>query len=169
METAAPATPTTGAAPRTHTITLPAGLRLLNANQRMHHRPKGKLTAAIRAAAMEAVAEDRALMEALAAAKPGPLFQRVHILGILHPATARRADPANWYPSFKAAVDGIVDAGLLDDDDHEHVVGPDMRLGPKVKRGQLVLVVRALGPGEDPLNAAALAGAQWPDLGAVRS
>jgi len=27
-----------------------------------------------------------------------------------------------------------------------------MRLGDKVKGSQLVLVVRALGPGEDPLN-----------------
>lgn len=138
--------------PRLHVIELAAGLRLLNANQRMHHKPKAKLTAAIRDAAMEAVSESPALMAALAAAKPGPLFQRAHILGVLRPATARRADPANWYPSFKAAVDGLVDAGLLDDDDHEHVVGPDMRLGPKAKGGQLVLVVSALAPGEDPLG-----------------
>lgn len=150
IEPEAPAA--TAAGPRSYTITLPVGLRLLNANQRMHHKPKAKLTAAIRDAAMEAVAEDRTIMAALAAAKPGPLFQRVHILGILRPATARRADPANWYPSFKAAVDGLVDAGLLDDDDHEHVVGPDMRLGQKVKGGQLVLVVHALAVGQDPLG-----------------
>jgi hypothetical protein len=134
------------------TIALPAGLKLLNSNQRLHHKPKAKLTAEIRSKAHEAVTECPALMAALAAAKPGPLFERVHILGILRPATARRADPANWYPSFKAAVDGLVDAGLLDDDDHEHVAGPDMRLGEKVKGGQLVLVVRALAPGEDPLD-----------------
>lgn len=153
--------------PRPFVIELPAGLKLLNSNQRMHHKPKAKLTAAIRDAAMEAVSESPALMAALAAAKPGPLFERAHILGILRPATARRADPANWYPSFKAAVDGIVDAGLLDDDDHEHVVGPDMRLGTKAKGGQLVLMVRPLGPGGDPLDAAALAGCQWPDRAAV--
>lgn len=146
-----------------YTITLPAGLKLLNANQRLHHRPKGERTAEIRAAAMEAVSNNPTLMKALAAAKPGPLFQRAHILGILHPATNSRCDPANWYPSFKAAVDGIVDAGLLDDDDHTRVVGPDMRLGPKVKGGQIVLVVRALRPGEDPLDTTVLAGCAWPD------
>lgn len=140
------------ARPRTFTIALPAGLKLLNANQRMHHKPKAKLTAEIRSKTHEAVTECPELMAALAAAKPGPLFERVHILGILRPATARRADPANWYPSFKAAVDGLVDAGLLDDDDDKHVVGPDMRLGGKRKGGQLVLVVRALAPGEDPLD-----------------
>jgi len=146
---------TTAAGPRPYTIELPAGLRLLNANQRLHHVPKAKLTAAIRDAAMEAVADNPTLMNALAQAKPGPLFQRAHILGLLHPATERRADPANWYPSFKAAVDGLVDAGLLDDDDHEHVVGPDMRLGTKVKGGQLVLIVSGLKPGEDPLTGVA--------------
>ncbi|MGW3144885.1 hypothetical protein ACWDG1_09425 [Streptomyces sp. NPDC001177] len=151
----APAAPAAG--PRLYTITLPAGLRLLNANQRMHHKPKAKLTAAIRDAAMEAVSDNPALMAALAAAKPGPLYERAHILGILRPATARRADPANWYPSFKAAVDGLVDAGLFDDDDHTRVVGPDMRLGEKVKGGQILLIVSSLAPGEDPLGYEAVA------------
>lgn len=147
-----PAAPAAGPGP--FTIALPPGLPLLNANRRVHHRVRHDRTKAIRAAAMEAVSEHRDLMQALAAAKPGPLFQRAHILGVMRPATARRADPANWYPSFKAAVDGLVDAGLLDDDDHTRVVGPDMRLGDKAKGSQLVLVVRALGPGEDPLNGA---------------
>lgn len=145
------------AGPGLFAITLPAGLKLLNANQRLHHKPKAKLTAAIRDAAMEAVADNPVLMAALAKAKPGPLFQRAHILGILRPATARRADPANWYPSFKAAVDGLVDAGLLDDDDHTRVVGPDMRLGEKTKGGQLVVIVSGLAAGEDPLGYEAVA------------
>lgn len=140
------------AGPRPYVITLPTGLPLLNANQRLHHRPKGERTAEIRAKAMEAVSENPALMAALAAAKPGPLFQRAHILGVLHPDRNNRCDPANWYPSFKAAIDGIVDAGLLEDDDHTRVVGPDMRLGRKIKGAQLVLVVRGLAPGEDPLG-----------------
>lgn len=146
-----PAAPV-AAGPRPYVITLPAGLKLLNANQRLHYKRKGEHTAKLRAAAMEAVSECPALMAALAAAKPGPLFQRAHVLGILHPDRNNRCDPANWYPSFKAAVDGIVDAGLLEDDDHTRVVGPDMRLGRKVKGGQIVLVVCGLGPGEDPLG-----------------
>ena len=150
------------ARPRPYVIALPTSLTLLNANQRLHHRPKGERTAEIRAKAMEAVSENPALMAALAAAKPGPLFERAHILGILHPDRNNRCDPANWYPSFKAAVDGLVDAGLLEDDDHTRVVGPDMRLGRKVKGGQIVLVVRGLAPGEDPLDVA-LAGRQWPE------
>lgn len=142
---------------RLYVIALPVGLRLLNSNQRMHHHDRRRLTAQIRAAAHEAVTECPALMDALAAAKPGPLFQRAHVLGVVHPGSNRRADPANLYPSFKAAVDGLVDAGLFDDDDHTRVVGPDMRLGRVVKRGQLVLVVRGLAPDEDPLGYQAVA------------
>lgn len=141
-----------GPRPAPFVVALPVGLRLLNSNQRLHHKRRAEYTAEIRSKAMEAVSESPSLMDALAAAKPGVLFQRAHILGVLHPATNGRCDPANWYPSFKAAVDGLVDAGLLEDDDHTRVVGPDMRLGRVVKRGQLVLVVRGLEPGEDPLG-----------------
>lgn len=144
------------AATHPYVITLPAGLELINSNQSQHRARRARIVKEIRSKTMEAVSECPTLMDALAAAKPGPLFQRAHIFGILHPATNGRRDPANWYPSFKAAVDGLVDAGLLDDDDHTRCVGPDMRLGSKVKGGQLVLVVRGLVPGED-----------WPDLGQV--
>ncbi|WP_330349242.1 hypothetical protein [Streptomyces sp. NBC_00582] len=146
------ATTAAGARPAPFVVALPIGLRLINANWRIHNREVGKLTGRIRAATRAAVAECPALMDALAAAAPGPLFKRAHVLGVLHPPTDGRRDPANWYPSFKPAVDGLVDAGLFEDDDHTRVVGPDMRLGRVVKRGQLVLVVRGLEPGEDPLG-----------------
>nr|WP_119589804.1 hypothetical protein [Streptomyces scabiei] len=145
-----PAAPV-AAGPRPYVIELPATLRLLNSNQRLHPKRRMEYTGKIRAAAMEAVSECPALLDALTAAKPGALFERTHVLGVLHPPTNGRRDPANWYPSFKAAVDGLVDAGVLEDDDHTRLLGPDMRLGAKRKRAQLVLVVRGLGPGEDPL------------------
>lgn len=126
------------------TIHLPAGMDLLNANDRVHHRVRGNLTRAIRGAAMEACSEDPAMHAALAAANPGPVLQRAYILGVLHPGSRRRVDPANFYPSFKAAVDGLVDAGVLEDDDHTHVVGPDMRIGPIVKGGRISLHIQAV-------------------------
>lgn len=146
------ATTAAGPRPAPFVIALPARLPLLNANQKMHVQDRRRVTARLREAAREAVTECPALMDALEAARPGPLFQRAHVLGVLHPATNGRCDPANWYPSFKAAVDGIVDAGLLEDDDHTRLLGPDMRLGKVVKKGQLVLVVRGLEPDEDPLG-----------------
>lgn len=141
--------PAAAGAAAPYVIALHAGLELINSNESQQRHRRARIVKAIRGAAHEAVSENPALMQALADAKPGPLFQRAHILGILHPATNGRRDPANWYPSFKAAVDGLVDAGLLDDDDHTRVAGPDMRLGDKVKGGQIVLVVRALEQGQD--------------------
>ncbi|MFF7561926.1 hypothetical protein ACFZB4_18385 [Streptomyces pseudovenezuelae] len=146
------ATTAAGPRPAPFVIALRPGLRLINANSRIHNRERGKLTRALRDATHEAVAECPALMEALAAAGEGPLFQRAHVLGVLCPPDKGRRDPANWYGSFKAAVDGLVDAGLFEDDDHTRVVGPDMRLGRVVKKGQLVLVVSGLEPGADPLG-----------------
>jgi hypothetical protein len=73
-------------------------------------------------------------------------MERAHIIGVLHPKDGKRRDPANWYPSFKACIDGLVDQGVLDDDDHTRVVGPDMRIGHVVEGARLVLHIRDLTP-----------------------
>jgi crossover junction endodeoxyribonuclease RusA len=139
---------------RHFTIRLPIGLPLLNANDRVHHRVRGNLTRDIRAAAMEACSEDPTMRAALVAAGDGPVMPRAYILGVFHPARRNRVDPANFYPSFKAAVDGLVDAGVLEDDDHTRVVGPDMRIGPVVKGGQISLHIQAV-------DAVTFAAFQW--------
>jgi len=36
---------------------------------------------------------------------------------------------SNSFPTFKACIDGFVDAGVLADDSDLHVVGPDPRRG----------------------------------------
>lgn len=137
---------------RPYVIELPARLRLLNSNQRLNRHDQQRMTAQLREAARLAVEECPSLLDLRDAVSPLPVFERAHILGVLHPHTPNRRDPANWYPSFKAATDGLVDAGLFADDDHTRVLGPDMRLGARRERDQIVLVVRALAPGEDPLG-----------------
>lgn len=132
---------------RRFTITLPPGLRLLNANQRIHYRVRADVISSLRGAAMAQCSEDPGMRAALGLVPAGqPLLRHAYILGVLHPPSRRRADPANWYPSFKAAVDGLVDAGVLEDDDHTRVVGPDMRMGPVVKGGRIALHIQELSP-----------------------
>jgi crossover junction endodeoxyribonuclease RusA len=126
---------------RNYVLALPPGLKLLNANQRVHYRVRAEQTAAIRGAAREACLAHPQLRVDLASAGAAPVLPQAWILGVLHPPSRRRADPANWYGSFKAAIDGVVEAGLLEDDDHVHLLGPDMRLGNVVPGGQLVLHV----------------------------
>ena len=42
---------------------------------------------------------------------------------------AGRYDPGNYYPTAKAILDGIVDAGILPDDSHEYLDGPHLHHG----------------------------------------
>lgn len=103
--------------PRTFVVLLPI-CTLLNSNQRLHWRTKNKHIKVIRGLAADAAREVGV-----------PPLQRAHIYAEYLPTDRRRRDPANWAPSAKAAVDGLVDAGVLPDDDDKHLIGPDMRLG----------------------------------------
>jgi len=46
-----------------------------------------------------------------------------------------KPDPGDWAPSAKAYVDGLVDAGLLPDDNSAHPSGPYPEIGPPVPTG----------------------------------
>lgn len=118
-------------------VAMPPRLLLLNSNQRLHHHRRADITKVLRRAAW-------------AASRDLPHLERAHIIGVLHPEDRQRRDPANWYPSFKACVDGLVDQGVLDDDDHTRVVGPDMRIGHVVSGSRLVLHVRELATADTP-------------------
>lgn len=58
-----------------------------------------------------------------------PALDRARIVIEWMPPDRRRRDPANAAPMGKAAVDGIVDAGVLPDDSAQYLDGPDFRLG----------------------------------------
>ena len=125
--------------PPSWSVALPEGLKLLNENQtrRMHWHAKSDLAAAIRAAA--AYAARQALHNGM------PRMERAHIFYVIHPGPrVTRRDPANWAQSAKAAIDGLVDAGVLPDDDSTRCLGGDPRLGHPVKGSQLVLVLTDL-------------------------
>lgn len=61
-----------------------------------------------------------------------PHFEGGRVVAFLHFPDGRRRDPSNWAPTAKACMDGLVDAGVFDDDDYTRVEGPDMRMGEKV-------------------------------------
>lgn len=100
-------------------LTIPAPCAWLNSNQRLHRMAAAKLTAQWRAAGKQAATD----LE--------PVEGQVRILAYISKPRGGRWDPNNLWPTIKALVDGIVDAGLIPDDDHEHLIGPDMRRGPK--------------------------------------
>jgi crossover junction endodeoxyribonuclease RusA len=122
---------------RSWTVTIPAPAPWLNANQRVDRRRQAGTVRAWRDAA-----------HLLAKAARVPKLYRVALTAELRFGDKRRRDTPNYYPTIKAAIDGLVDAGVLDDDEDSLVVELTIRPGPQLDRkpygpaGQLLLTVR---------------------------
>lgn len=113
-------------------IEMPPGLELLNANDRIHYKTRAKKVERLRTEAFRVVG------------KYPMTFSRVKITCIFRAPDNRRRDTANLYPSFKSALDGIVDAGVLHDDNDKYVTSLTLMRGenlPKQKYGQLILIL----------------------------
>lgn len=100
-------------------LSIRSDTKLLNSNQRLHRMAEAELVKRWRT------------LGRLAARRYGPVPTPVRIIATFWKPRAGRYDPNNLWPTVKACVDGFVDAGLLADDDHKHVIGPDMRHGGK--------------------------------------
>lgn len=121
--------------PVEYVVALPPGLTLLNANDRLHYHARARIVRDIRAAA-KLIAKNNRI----------PPLTIVRIIGVLHPTRRGHRDSHNWFPTLKAAVDGIVSAGVLPDDDDSHVVGTEVVLGEPVPRGQFVVRIQVAAP-----------------------
>ena len=93
---------------RTVSLVLPAEW-VLTSNGRYHHMARAGRTEKIRTAFADA-ADDMAPLTTPVTAEYVLEFKRGH-----------RRDSPNWSPTFKAALDGLVDAGVIEDDDDRHV------------------------------------------------
>lgn len=118
----------------TYVVALPAGMKLLNANDRVHWRTRARITKALREAAEKSALDAHI-----------PPQERITIQAVLHPHDKRRRDAHNWYPSFKAAIDGVVDAGVIPDDDDKHLISIEVVLGSPVRHTQIALHIAPLG------------------------
>lgn len=124
---------------RTWTLTIPAPATWLNANQRVDLRRQTPDRRAWRDAG-HVYARQAKL----------PKLGRAHILAELRFADARNRDVHNLYPTIKAIVDGLIDFGLLPDDSHHYLVGPDLRYGTRADKrpggvsGEVVLTITDL-------------------------
>ena len=71
----------------------------------------------------------------------------------IHKRTGTLYDPVNLVDTFKPMVDTLVNMGILDEDDHRHVLGPfvyhagtDKRLAPRTMRATVTLTDYAATP-----------------------
>jgi hypothetical protein len=106
----------------------------LNSNDRDHWRVTHPITAGWRENAREAAA---------ASGLPQGLV-KVRIDGLVVKERAGLYDAMNFYPTSKAAVDGLMDFGLCTDDSNEFVEGPFLLPGGK-GAAALVLTIREIG------------------------
>ncbi|MGW3308184.1 hypothetical protein ACWDG9_16540 [Streptomyces sp. NPDC001073] len=128
---------------RSWTLLMPAG-ELLNSNQRRHWTAVARLRKRMR--------EEAALTARIIRVPP---LQRAAVFYVLHPLPVERdRDPGNWADSAKPYVDGLVDAGVLPDDNERYLSGPYPAIGEPVPGGDarisLVIVeLRAKEGGDD--------------------
>lgn len=103
----------------------------MSANDRMHWRERATRTKRLRR---------RGYFEAR---RNGLLpMRRTFVTVSVQYASSGRADPANAYPTVKALVDGLVDFGVLTDDDSKHLPEMTFKRAPgRCKRGWHVITL----------------------------
>lgn len=93
----------------------------LTSNGRYHWQQRAQRTRWIRHAAALAARGTRQ-------------HRQAHVTAYVAYPRANRADPGNAYPTLKAAIDGVIDAGILPDDDHKHLPALTIRRDPPTGR-----------------------------------
>ena len=79
----------------------------------------------------------RQLAEQTARFSRAPRLERARLVVEIAFPDRRRRDPHNFMATVKPIVDGLVDAGVLPDDDAKHLLGPDLRRHPEVTKKRL--------------------------------
>lgn len=119
----------------TQHLTIPVGRdHWQTANGRYHHHDRARRTRRVR--------KDARVL-AMALSPVGKLSQVIARIGY---PTNNRADAPNASPTVKAILDGIVDAGILADDDSTHITRTSFERGPKSGTSGLYLIELELIP-----------------------
>jgi len=100
----------------TVTIVLPLPPRVLSPNHMVGSR-RGRFAKAAAARKYREIAREATLATGV---ESGP-WEHATIQATFYHATRRRRDDVNALASLKPAYDGIVDAGLIEDDDSKHL------------------------------------------------
>ena len=122
---------------RTWTIRLPAGLKPLSPNHRLHFAERNRRAQAIKKAAWVLTLQQKI-----------PAVAGLSVIAVWHPPDRRDIDFDNIPPATaKPAIDGVVAAHVIPDDSKRYVTGIRYEIGSPVKGGQLVLVLNEEAPG----------------------
>lgn len=109
-------------------VNLPYDKPPLTANKKMHWAEEAKRRRKIRGDMAWLMKSTRNHIDPLT---PG---QKLRVQLIYTPATHRRRDTDNLWPTLKPLCDGLVDAGIVPDDTPEYMVKPEPIIEPVAKR-----------------------------------
>lgn len=119
---------------------LHGGNEMISANDRLNKYTKADLTAHLRK-----LSKERALTQFDHSERTMFSDKRpCHIGVIVCPPTNRRMDSPNWYPTVKALIDGLTDAGVFEDDNNKVITSVTFVPGPKTsnKKYRIEIVIR---------------------------
>lgn len=104
--------------------------QLLNTNQRLYHHERAKRVKFLRNMAFTL------------GRRLDPIRTPVQLHVTFHPATNHRRDTPNLYPTAKALLDGLVDAGVLPDDNDRVITQYTFHPGKKRTDGKNEMILR---------------------------
>lgn len=112
-------------------VTIPAPGRWVstNSNRHKHHHQQAA-----------AVRPWRTLAAEVAAGHP-PVTGRVIVEAVVHKSRNNRWDIDGITPTVKACIDGLRDAGVLEEDDDQHIIALNLRVGCVCKPARVELRV----------------------------
>lgn len=119
---------------------LRGGNEMISSNDRMDPHTKAELTAYLRRLSTDVALETYEHPERTMFSEVRPCYIGVTICA----PTARRMDSPNWYPTVKALVDGLTDAGVFEDDNNNIITSMTFLPGPKTdnKKYRIVIEIR---------------------------
>lgn len=105
---------------------LRGGNELISANDRLNPHVKAELTAHLRKLSTEIAFRTYEDPKRIMFSEENPCYIGV----IVCAPTKRRMDAPNWYPTIKALIDGLTDAGVFEDDNNKIITSTTFVPGP---------------------------------------
>lgn len=117
---------------------LKKGNEMISSNDRLHPQVKADLTAHLRKLSAEVAHKTYKDMAMFTPERCCHMYIRIC------PPTDRRMDVPNWYPTIKALIDGLTDAGVFEDDNDKVIRSYSFVRGPvtenKKYRIELIII-----------------------------
>ncbi len=119
---------------------LRGGNEMISSNDRLCPHVKAELTAHLRKLSTEVALQTYEHPERTMFSEQRPCYIGV----VVCPPTNRRMDSPNWYPTAKALIDGLTDAGVFEDDNNKVITSVAFVPGPKTdnKKYRIEIIIR---------------------------